>query len=51
MGWTLLCKAGVHVFCHLGRGKAGTTNRCPYWQGWRAGYAWRVHHHEGELPS
>ena len=46
MGWTLLCKAGVHVLCHRGKGNPGTADRCPYWQGWRAGYAWRVQHHE-----
>jgi hypothetical protein len=37
---TLLCRAGIHARCRLGRNRLGTTNRCPYWEGWRAGYAW-----------
>ena len=37
----VLCHLGVHYLCPRGRVRAAAANRCPYWEGWRAGYAWR----------
>lgn len=41
MRYTALCRLGVHHWCRRGRNLPGSTNHCPYWEGWRAGYAWK----------
>lgn len=38
---TVLCHLGIHYRCQRGHNRLGSTNRCPYWEGWRAGYAWK----------
>lgn len=40
LSW-LACCSGVHYGCRRGLSPLGSTNCCPYWEGWRAGYAWQ----------
>ena len=37
----VLCHLGWHVLCPRGCVPLGSADRCPYWEGWRDGYAWK----------